>query len=268
MKKIARWTLFVLFTLVLMGCIETVTIIHVNKDGSGTIEETVVITNAFTELIASFSGEQAKSEDEPEFLDEDELRERAAGMGQGVRLVSAEPIKSDKGSGYKAVFHFDDINKVTINQNPGDSLPAMGDADEAPPEELIRFKFTKGAIAKLEIINPIEAPKTDSGEGGEADMNLEDNPAMLDMMKNLYKDMKLAIIVEVDGKIIDTNATYRDGSRVTIMEMDFGKLMEDEDSFMALLKSNPDTIEEMKELSKSSPGIKVETEDRITIRFR
>ena len=112
MKKIARWTLFVLFTLVLMGCIETITLIHVNKDGSGTIEETIVITNAFTELINSFGGEQAKSEDEPELLDEDELRARAVGMGQGVRLVSAEPIKSDKGSGYKAVFHFDDINKL------------------------------------------------------------------------------------------------------------------------------------------------------------
>ena len=268
MKKIVRWILFVFFILVLMGCIETVTIIHVNKDGSGMIEEKVVITNAFTELIAGFSGEQAKSENEPEFLDEDELRERAAGMGQGVRLVSAEPIKSDMGNGYKAVFHFDDINKVKVNQNPGDSLPSMGEGGDAPPEELISFKFTKGATAKLEIINPVEPPQADSGEGGEADMNLAENPAMLDMMKNLYKDMKLAIIVEVDGKIVDTNASYRDGSRVTIMEMDFGKLMEDEDSFMALLKSNPDTIEEMKELSKSSPGIKVETEDRITIRFR
>jgi hypothetical protein len=78
--------------------------------------------------------------------------------------------------------------------------------------------------------------------------------------------MKLA--VEVNGSIVDTNATYRDGSRVTLMDVDFGKLMEEGDKFDELMRSAPETVEEMKELLAGVESIKVETAQNIRIRFR
>ncbi|GAH89673.1 unnamed protein product, partial [marine sediment metagenome] len=78
----------------------------------------------------------------------------------------------------------------------------------------------------------------------------------------------LSLFVEVEGRIVDTNATYRDGSKITIMEMDFGRLLEDEGTFQRLLTVNPQSIEETKKLAKGSPGIKVEPADEVQVRFR
>ena len=45
------------------------------------------------------------------------------------------------------------------------------------------------------------------------------------MMQQMFKDMKISLAVEVAGRIVETNAEYRDGSRVTLMEMDFNKVL-------------------------------------------
>ena len=88
------------------------------------------------------------------------------------------------------------------------------------------------------------------------------------MMKELYKDMRMRLAVQVNGSIVDTNATYRDGSQVTLMDVDFGKLMEEGDAFDRLMRAKPNTVEEMKELLKGIESIKVETAQEIRIRFR
>ena len=108
--------------------------------------------------------------------------------------------------------------------------------------------------------------KEEESSQGEAD--LDSNPEMMDMMRQLYQDMHLRIAVEVDGRITETNASYVDGSTVTLMDVDFGKILQDEEKFKELLQANPRTIEEMKELVKDNPGIKVEIEDSIRIDFR
>jgi hypothetical protein len=117
MKALKIIVLLVL-TIALMGCFESIVHLRVNKDGSGTIEETVVISDAFMELMKSFGGEAEgeEEEEEQEPIDEQELTEKAASMGEGVRYVSAEPVKTDRGSGYKAIYSFSDINDVRINQ--------------------------------------------------------------------------------------------------------------------------------------------------------
>ena len=97
---------------------------------------------------------------------------------------------------------------------------------------------------------------------------MESNPEMMQMMRELYKDMRIRIAVEVDGRITETNADYVDGSTVTLMDIDFAKILEDEQKFKELMSAEPETIEEMKELVKDNPGIKVEIEESIRIRFR
>jgi hypothetical protein len=90
----------------------------------------------------------------------------------------------------------------------------------------------------------------------------------MEMMKEFYRDMKIGLIIEVDGRITKTNASYHDDSQVTIMEMDFAKLLEDEERFRQLITSDPETIEEIKGIAEDVPGIKVETEEVITVEFR
>ena len=67
--------------------------------------------------------------------------------------------------------------------------------------------------------------------------------------------------LNVDGKIIKTNAPYVKGSDVTLLQLDFDKLLADE---AALTKLQGAT--DMKSLA-SVPGLKVIPEKRVTIEF-
>ncbi|UCF99737.1 MAG: hypothetical protein JSV89_09405 [Spirochaetaceae bacterium] len=268
MKALKVIVLLVL-SLALMGCFESIILLRVNKDGSGTIEETVVISDSFMELMKSFGGEE-DSEEEEDLVDEEELTAKAASMGEGVRYVSAETVKTDRGSGYKAIYSFSDINKIQINQNPGENVspPPTGGQEEGPVEEWLRFNFTKGSTATLEILYPQDMDFEEEEESSEAEADLDSNPEMMEMMRELYQDMHIGIAVEVNGRITETNASYVDGSTVTLMDIDFAKILENEEKFKELLSANPNTVEEMKELVKDNPGIKVEIEESIRIRFR
>ena len=49
--KALKLVVLLVISLALMGCFESLILLRVNKDGSGTIEETVVISDAFMELM-------------------------------------------------------------------------------------------------------------------------------------------------------------------------------------------------------------------------
>ena len=50
-------------------------------------------------------------------MNKEDLERTAARMGEGVRLVSSEPVKGDAGfEGTKAIFAFDDINKIQVTR--------------------------------------------------------------------------------------------------------------------------------------------------------
>jgi hypothetical protein len=267
--KALKLVVLLVLTLALMGCFESIVLLRLNKDGSGTIEETVVISDAFMELMKSFGGDSEEEEEEP--FDEEQLTEKAASMGEGVRFVSAEAIDTERGSGYKAIYSFTDINEIRINQNPGENVsppPMGGEEEEGPVEEWLRFNFKKGNTATLEIFYPRDMELEPEEESAEGEMDMDSNPEMMEMMRELYQDMHIGIAVEVDGRITETNANYVDGSTVTLMDVDFAKILEDEEKFKELLQANPGTIEEMKELVQDNPGIKVEIEESIRIRFR
>ena len=84
-----------LLVLFLIGCVDTSTIVKVNRDGSGTIEETVIISMSFLQLIQGMSGEAAEPAEDFNMLDRDKLKEKAGQIGEDVALVSAESIKTD-----------------------------------------------------------------------------------------------------------------------------------------------------------------------------
>jgi len=268
--KALKLVVLLVISLALMGCFESLILLRVNKDGSGTIEETVVISDAFMELMKSFGGqEEAEQEEEEDLVDEEQLAEKASSMGADVRLVSAEPVKTDRGAGYKAIYSFSDINKIQINQNPGENVtaPSMGGEEEQPVEEWLRFKFSGGSTATLDILYPQDVEVEQEEESSEGEVDMESNPEMMEMMRQLYQDMHIGIAVEVDGRITETNASYVEDSTVTLMDVDFAKILEDEQKFKDLLSANPNTIEEMKEVIQDNPGIKVEIQENIQIRF-
>ena len=57
--KALKLIVLLVVSFALMGCFESLILLRVNKDGSGTVEETVVISDSVMELMKSFSGQQA-----------------------------------------------------------------------------------------------------------------------------------------------------------------------------------------------------------------
>lgn len=280
MKTLRFLLAALLFTLGLSGCLQIEKVVKLKPDGSGTIEETVVMSKAsiaqMEQMAAGFGGlgdkKADKKTDQPakgfEVMDEKKLKAAAAGMGEGVTFVSAKKIDSETGSGFMAVYAFTDISKVKLDQNPGESMPTPDGMKAAPgPEqkkEPVTFKFTKGSPAELVLKMP--QPEFKKEAKPEQPPGMEE--MAMGMMKQMMKDMKVKMSVEVAGKITETNAEYRDGSRVTLMEMDFNKLLADPEKFKKMAKENPKTLQESKALMKGIDGIKVETAPEVKIKFQ
>ena len=181
LPRALRPLLLLTLAAVLSGCFQTKSLIRLNADGSGTMEETVML-NAM--MMMSFSGASLlgdglmagggqgveMADDGPYSLEQ--LRTRAAEMGATLQSVEGKDILF--GSGYVAVFAFEDINAFTVTGNPfGDmmgEMDGMADQESAP----ITFAFSRGnltvrmpepanesGIVEAEIVEAEPYPMTD-----------------------------------------------------------------------------------------------------------
>ncbi len=295
-----------LLALFLVGCLNIKTTIKVNKDGSGEILQTFLMSDSIAAMMNSSFGASGDSESEegmeedyedseesdseytdegegeeyseedssaPDFnaqlMDEEKLRAHAAEMGEGVAFVSAEEYKEGDFSGYKAKYTFKDINKLKMNQNPAELMPmdtSEGGGITSTEQELITFVFKKGTPATLTISMPVPDKNTDTKKS--ADKASEMDAQTLEMMKSIYKDMKINMEVVVQGTISESNATFKTGSTVTLIDIDFNKILADAKSFNALAKSDANTIEEMKALVKNVKGMKIEFQPKLNVKFK
>ncbi|MEP6669063.1 MAG: hypothetical protein ABJF10_07925 [Chthoniobacter sp.] len=267
MKSVRLILAAFLVLLGLTGCLQVEKVVKLQTDGSGTIEETVVLTQSaltgLQQMTAGLGGDKGGGGKMPDLFDEAKLKAAAARMGDGVTFVSAKKIEGEQGQGFTAIYAFSDINKVKLDQNPGDALPDPGKVKaSSSKKEPITFHFTKGSPAELTLAMPAPEfkPKKPQAEGME-DMAMQ-------MMKQMFKDMRISLAIEVQGTISETNAEYRDGSRVTLMDMDFNKVLADPEKFKALAKANPQTLQEAKTLIKGLDGVKIETAPEVKIKFQ
>ena len=267
--------LFVVFLslMFLSGCLQVNTKINLNKDGSGTIEETVVMKTEVINMMKEFamSFDSTKSE-EFSMFNESELKEKAANYGEGVKYVSGEKVTMENYEGFKAIYSFNDINKVKINPSPDDKMP-FGDEmmtnEEKPVDDLLKFNFKKGDPSTLVINFPKpkmdEKSKTDD-ETEEMEDSVENN-AQMDKLIEMFDGMKMAMSLNINGDIEQTDASFVDGSKVTLMEIDFAEIIKHKDVLENLQKTKPETMEQFKEAVGDLPGIKVEFKEQVTIKF-
>lgn len=266
MKALRHFLLSLVLLLGCAGCLQIEKIVKLKPDGSGTIEETLVMSKSAIEglkqMASGLGGDKTKEPKPFNLLDETKLKEAATKMGEGVTFVSATKIENGTGEGFKAIYAFTDINKLKLDQNPSGSMPSSGNLKASDDkQEPITFRFAKGAPATLAITmsEPELKPKKEQPEGMEE--------MAMQMMQQMFKDMKMNIAVEVDGAIKETNAEYRDGARVTLMEMDFNKLLADPVKFKAVAKANPQTVQEAKKMMKGLDGVKIESATEVKIQF-
>jgi hypothetical protein len=201
-----------------------------------------------------------------------DARSRETQYGPGVKIVSATPVKTETMIGYKAIYAFKDINNLRINQNPKNKTGMPDDSQDKSrkKEEMIRFKLVKGPISTLTVTMP-EKTKDDKA-ADDVKQDKQQNKCEMysnsaEMMKMFFKDMSMRLVLDIDGTIVDTNATYRDKSQLTLFDMHFGKIIENVEVFEKLNATQPKTIAEMKELVKGMEGLKIEMNNPVVVSF-
>lgn len=259
-----------LATLSLTACLNSTTLVKVKADGSGTVEQTTLVNAAAIKGVLGAQG-QAQGGPNGPMMSKEELERTAAAMGEGVRLVSSEPIKGDAGwEGVKATFAFDDINKIQVSQGAGTSSRAR--SSEPTSDDPVRFKLTRSGATSTLSINFIDRPVGDKPAAEprqQAEMPDLTNPMIMNMLKAMFNGFRVNIGLEVDGKIVKTNAEYVTGPRITLLELDVASVLADEAKLKALQgKLGPGmSLSEVKPYLKDIKGIKVDGPS-ITVQFR
>ena len=268
MRRLASLAVALLVAFGLAGCFQNEVVINVNPDGSGTIVETFLLTPAALEQMRAMQAQFSDDGEEFSLIDKDELTEQAAQYGAGVRFVSAEPLKSDAGEGYRATYAFDDVTKldVKMDQAGGDSAP-MGMDDDSPG---LRFDFTPGDLASLTIRVPQEEAMADAAEeSGMADEMANADSAQqamaMEMMRGMLDGMHIRMVVAPQGTIASTDATYREDGRIVLLDVT-GDILLDDSGALQKLSATQDPAA-ARALLADIPGLKVETQEEVSVSF-
>ena len=277
MKSITK-ILFVVFAFICCsGCVDVETLIKVKTDGSGTVEESMVMTKEMADQMEKMA-EQMKamknmpgnesSQNPPEkfkILDDKKLAEvknKAKEMGEDVEFSSVKEIENKDGSkGYKAIYAFKDINKLGLA-----SADSKSNKQNAQNKK-ITFKFTKGSPATLVVTMP-PADKKEEAQKQPKQAKTEPDEAQIQKMMKTFKGMRICNAIEVQGQISETDASFKEGSRITLVEMNMDKLFENKEASEKLFKSNPGSLEETQKILGDVLGLKLESKKEITVKFK
>ena len=261
--------LVVLLTLGLLtsGCINSASLIKVKPDGSGTIEQTLLVNLAAVKgLMAGMGGAQGKGTES--ILNEEEFKR--AGERMGVRPVSLTPLKDGNFQGAKAVYAFDDITKVRVDQDPQVSAAASKMTRSGSTTNPIRFTLARqGTNSVLTISVDENLAKEATAKAQDAPSLDKVDPAMMQMIKTMFEGFHVGIDLEVEGKIVKTNADYVNGSRVTLLDVEMASVLQDEAKLKALQSQvKPGvTLSELRPYLKDIKGVKI-NHPTVTIEYR
>jgi hypothetical protein len=257
-----------LFALVLPSCLQNETTIHLNKDGSGTLVEKTTIgaqIQAMLQQFAQFGGGDAGAQDPvAEMFSPEKGKAKAASMGEGVSFERSEPIEVGQNRGAITTYRFADINKLAIS--PSDAVksasPMAAQMPPTPKGKPVTFNYADGKLT----INTPPVPKPDAENPGTPDP--EGNPQMEQMMKEMLSDMKMSLKLVVESGIAETDATYRDGNTILLVDLEMGKVLE-----------NPEALKKMTAAGKNDPaasfealrgieGVKFESKEQVTVQVK
>lgn len=166
---------------------------------------------------------------------------------------SEQTVESDKdGESEEAAEKDEDQTKVAANQE----------------EKRNHFQFHFDKKTKNLTIRMPDRKDSDQKKKKKKEAKKEDKKPIPPMMKKLFEDMEVAYYVEIENGIKKTNASYvTDNKKVTLMQVNFGKIMDNQEAFEEL-QEREDDPEVFQELAKKIPGLKVEVKEEIQIQMK
>lgn len=250
----------------LSGCLEVEEVLTLKKDGSGTISEEVVMGAQMVAMMEMGAAQGGGANPMAKMYDEEKYKKKAASYGEGVEYVKLEKVERNGGKGVKAHYKFADINTVVFEPGAAmDSMENMGPPGAAPKKEAkesqpLKFVYAEGKLTITFPDPPEDVEKPDIPEQG-------DNPEMAQMMA-MFKDMRIGAKLVIEPGIASTNATHVDGNTITLMKVDFGKILENPDGMKTLQKLDMKNRKKMKAALKDVKGVKIETRKKVKVKVK
>ena len=255
--------LLALFT---TSCFEQSAVIRLNKDGSGTITETTLLSAEASAMLEGAAAQGGGEDPLSKMTDKDLTAAYAKKLGEGVEVEKAGKVEKGGKKGVEVVYKFKDINKVSFVMGgsmveASKAMAPPGAEVKTPDQKPVTFKYADKALT---IANPANKPAA-KPEGAEKP---EIDPAQMEMAKGMFKDMRMTFKVEIVDGIAETNASHVEGNVVTLIDMPFGKLLAD--------PANMKKLEAMKDASpadaaaafKDIAGLKIETKEEVTVKVK
>jgi hypothetical protein len=277
--KYFRAVLALLGPVLLGGCLNSTTVINVKADGSGTIEQTLLMNKQAMAQLQQLTGAAGRGSAAKKGgpFDEQSLRSAASAMGDGVTFVSATPLNTDDAEGTRAVYAFTDITKLRLEQKPsspgGTATPLGIPSGNSSDNLMFRFARSPAGNPRVTVVFPeakldaarkaAQAQQGQATPSGKAADPMQ--AAALAMMKPMLNGLKISILLQPAGKILKTNSPFVIGQQVTLLEMDLGQLLGD-DTMLQKLQSAA-SLEEIKAALKDVKGAKINPDREVSVEF-
>jgi hypothetical protein len=255
------------FAMICSGCIHATTLITLKPDGSGTIDQEMAMKAETLAMLRGFAqqagGAKAGAKDATGDLFTEEQAKKAA-LDMGVKFVSGAPFKTGELEGYRAKYSFDDIRALKMKMDQQTSQMNTAGGGGSSPEKPFGFDFNRGVASSVLTIRMPEqktAQLSQMGMGGAGGADMKENEQAMAMMKTMMAGLYFDVSVAIDGHIVKSNAPYVDAGRVTLIQMDFDKIM-----------ANPEAFKKMQQAKdfaslQNLPGLKVVSTPTVTIEF-
>ncbi|MCE2693225.1 MAG: hypothetical protein LW645_03005 [Verrucomicrobiaceae bacterium] len=255
--------LFAAASFILTSCLEIKSTLIVSKDGTATIEESVLLGAQLAAMMQAGGGQgdQLKGL----VMDKAKAEERAKKLGEGVTVKSHEEVKSADGtSGVKIVFAVADLAKLKY-------VPFEPEQEGKPASKSEAMTFALSG-STLTITNP-DADKKKGGDIEKPKKSAEEFAQIktqMSMMKPMFAGMHMAVELKGAGGIASSNATHQSDGTISYLDIQFEKLMENTDAFMEVMESGEGGMSMSEAATKFSEieGLKIEGKKVVTVELK
>jgi len=231
------------------------------------------IIKGFAESMMDLGKEKQKKISRENFFPEEQFREKAKQMGEGVEFLSRE-VKDfeEEMVGYVATYKISDIDKFILNPQEAEEEEMMKKPGTNTP---ITFRFNKGKrSSSLQIRQHFaehekKKEKKIEKEAQEKEESTQADEEQLAQLIEMMKGMRMQIVIECGEEIETTNADWWDKNRIILLDFDVEQLLSHPDKLQMLSKmEKPKTKEDFKKLLQGIEGIKFNLDEEIEVKFR
>jgi hypothetical protein len=277
MNKIMGLMALLLLACGLSGCFQVDQVVTVSPDGSGTLEETFMISRRIADSMAAIAGGMGGQQESPgddksgkkeqSFFKYEDIAKRAGGFGADVHFVKMQRIANEQFEGYKAVYSFTDISKLRLDQGYGGMPKQMGQGSATAPKGT-EFIFTPGKTARLVVRQSKMSAAAGDGAPETTSPARESSSEELAMLLQMFDGLRVSTTLVINGKIINSNATHRTDSTIILADVDFGKILDKPELLakMAVLQQGDQNA--AMEMIRKLPGMKFDMNDELQVNFR